>query len=160
MDKIKKSQCFEPPKPSGTQKKRFPVKSSECSRYDEVVAKLKGWNTSRPFVATEVANELSITGTDTGYKWMLLAIEAIPNLDIQAKPKSVKRKFKGTNVSMPAPTSKKVLAELDSSMVEHGKLETGIPCVPITIEKRVKGKLRITEAHSHKFTLVDIRQRL
>ena len=45
-------------------------------------------------------------------------------------------------------------------MVEHGELETGIPCVPITIEKRVKGKLRTTEAHSRKFTLVDIRQRL
>ena len=59
---------------------------------------------------------------------------------------------------MPAPPSKKVLAELDSSMVEHGELQTGIPCVPITIEKRVKGKLRTTEAHSRKFTLVDIRQ--
>ena len=64
MDKIRKSQCFEPPKPSGTQKKRFPVKSSECSRYDELVAKLKGWNTSCPFVATEVADEFGITGTD------------------------------------------------------------------------------------------------
>ena len=61
---------------------------------------------------------------------------------------------------MPAPPSKKVLAELDSSMVEHGELETGIPCVPITIEKRVKGNFRTTEAHSHEFTLVDIRQRL
>ena len=94
----------------------------------------------------------------------LLAIEVnptIPNLGIQAKRESVKRKFEGTNVSMPAPPSKKVLAELhSSSMVEHGELETGIPCVPITIEKRVKGKLRTTEAHSRKFTLVDIRQRL
>ena len=158
MDKIKKSQCFEPPKPSGTQKKRFPVKSSECSRYDELVAKVKGWDTSCPFVATEVADEIGITGTDRGHKLKLLAIEvnpAIPNLAIQAKPKSVKRKLEGTNVSMPAPPSKKVLAELDSSMVEHGELETGIPCVPITIEKRVKGKLRTTEAHSHKFTLVE-----
>ena len=53
---------------------------------------------------------------------------AIPNLGIQAKPKAVKLKFEGTNVSMPAPPSKKVLAELDSSMVEHGELEIGIPC--------------------------------
>ena len=55
----------------------------------------------------------------------LLAIEVnpvIPYLAIQAKPKSVKRKFEGTSVSMPAPPSKKVLAELDSSMVEHGEL--------------------------------------
>ena len=58
---------------------------------------------------------------------------------------------------MPAPPSKKVLAELDFSMVEYGELETGIPCVPITIEKRVKGK---QQRHSRKFTLVDIRQRL
>ena len=43
-------------------------------------------------------------------------------------------------------------------MVEHGELETDIPCVPITIEKRVKGKLRTTEVHSCKFTLVDIHQ--
>ena len=42
---------------------------------------------------------------------------------------------------MPAPPSKKVLAELDSSMVEHGELETGIPCVPITIEKESRGNL-------------------
>ena len=88
MDKIRKSQCFEPPKPSGTQKKRFPVKSSECSRYNELVAKLKGWDTSCPFVATEVADEFGITGTDKGHKLKLLAIEvnsAIPNLGIQAK---------------------------------------------------------------------------
>ena len=139
------------------------MKSSEYSRYDELVAKLKGWDTSYPFVATEVADEFGITGTDRGHKLKLLAIEvnpAIPNLGIQAKPKSVKRKFKGTNVSMPAPPSKKVLAELDSSMVEHGERKTGIPCVPITIEKRVKRKPRTTEAHSRKFTLVDIRQRL
>ena len=131
MDKIRKSQCFEPPKPSGTQKKRFPVKSSECSRYDELMTKLKGWDTSCPFVATEVADEFGITGTDRGHRLKLLAIKVnptIPNLGIQAKPKSVKRKFEGTNVSMPAPPSKKVLAELDSSMVEHGELETGIPC--------------------------------
>ena len=63
MDKIRKSQCFEPPKPSGTQKKRFLVKSNECSRCDEPVAKLKSWNTLCPFVATEVADEFAITGT-------------------------------------------------------------------------------------------------
>ena len=91
MDKIRKSQCFEPPKPSGTQKKRFPVKSRECSRYNELVAKLEGWDTSCPFVATEVADEFGITGTDWGHKLKLLAIEvnpAIPNFVIQAKPKS------------------------------------------------------------------------
>ena len=96
MDKIRESQCFEPPKPSGTQKKRLPVKSSECSRYDELVAKLKGWDTSCPFVATEVADEFGITGTDRGHKLKLLAFEvnsALPNLGIQAKPKSVERKF-------------------------------------------------------------------
>ena len=54
MDKMRKSQCFEPPKPSGTQKERFPVK--------------KGWDTSCPFVATEVADEFGITGTDRGPK--------------------------------------------------------------------------------------------
>jgi hypothetical protein len=81
-------------------------------------------------------------------------------LGIKAKPKSVKRKYEGTNVSMPAPPSKKVLAELDSSMVESGKLKIGIPCVPVNIEKRVKGKTKTTVAHSRKFTLTDIRQRL
>ena len=93
MDKIRKSHCFEPLKSSGTLKKRFPVKSSECSRYNELVAKLKGWDTSCPFVATEVADEFGITGTDRGHKLKLLAIEVnptIPNLAIQAKPKSVK----------------------------------------------------------------------
>ena len=89
MDKIRKFQCFEPPKPSGTQKKRFPVKSSECSRYDELVAKLKGWDTSCPFVATEVADECGITGTDRGHKLKLQAIEvnpAIPNWAFRISP--------------------------------------------------------------------------
>ena len=110
-----------------------------------------------------LSSKVGITGTDKGHKLKLLAIEvnpAIPNLGIQDKPKSVKRKFEGTKVSMPAPPSNKVLAELDSSMLEHGELETGILCVPITIEKRIKGKLKITEEHSRKFTLGDIRQRL
>ena len=65
------------------------MKSSECSRYDELVAKLKGWDTSCPFVATEVADEFGITGTDRGHKLKLLAIEvnpAIPNLGIQVSP--------------------------------------------------------------------------
>ena len=66
MDKIRNSQCLESLKPSGTQKKRFPVTSSECGRYNELVAKLKGWDTSCPFVATEVADEFGITGTDRG----------------------------------------------------------------------------------------------
>ena len=66
MDKIRKSQYF--------QKKIFPVKSSGCSRYDELVAKLKSWDTSCPFVAAEVADEFGITGTDRGHKLKLLAI--------------------------------------------------------------------------------------
>ena len=92
MNKIRKSQCFDPLKPSGTQKKRLPVNTSECSRYDELVAKLKGWDTSCPFIATEVADEFGITGTDSGHELNLLAIKvnpAMPNLGIQAKPKSV-----------------------------------------------------------------------
>ena len=91
------------------------MKSSECSRYSELVAKLKSWDTSCPFVATEITDEFGIAGTDRGHKLKLQAIEgnpAVPHLGIQAKPKSVKRKFEGTNVSTPAPPSKKVLAEL------------------------------------------------
>ena len=61
---------------------------------------------------------------------------------------------------MPAPPSQKVMAQLDVSLVESGKLKTGIPCVPVTIEKRVKGEIRTTEAHSPQFTLRDIRQSL
>ena len=93
----------------------------------------------------------------------LLALEVnpeIPNCKVQSKPKSTKRKFAGTQCSMPAPPSKKSLAALDASLVESGELQTGIPCVPVTIEKRVKGKLTTTEVHSRKFPLVDIRQRL
>ena len=96
-------------------------------------------------------NLASQVGTDRGHKLKYLAIEVnptihnlgiqVPNLGIQANPKSVKRKFEKTNVSMPAPPGKKVLAELDSSKVEHGEFEPDIPCVPITIKKRVKGNL-------------------
>ena len=52
MDKIRKVQYFNPPKPADSPKTRFAVKPSECSRYDELVARLKSWDSSCPFVAT------------------------------------------------------------------------------------------------------------
>ena len=163
MDSIRKSQCYIPPKVSEKTKKRYSVKPHECARFDELVAYLKNWDSSLSFKATAIADEFGVNGSDRGHKLKLLALEvnpAIPGLQIQPKPKSIKRKFDGTNIAMPAPPNKKTLSTIDAAMVESGELQTGIPCVPVAIKRRVKGETKVIEAHSHNFTLADIRKRL
>ena len=61
---------------------------------------------------------------------------------------------------MPVPPNKRKLKEIDTSLVESGHLNIGIPCVPVEIQRQFKGKVKVIQAHSRKFSLVDIRKRL
>ena len=44
--------------------------------------------------------------------------------------------------------------------MESGHLNIGIPCVPAEIQRQFKGKVKVIQAHSCKFSLVDIRKHL
>ena len=59
---------------------------------------------------------------------------------------------------MPVPPNKRKLKEIDASLVESGRLNIGIPCVPIEIQRQFKGKVKVIQAHSCKFSLVGIRK--
>ena len=60
---------------------------------------------------------------------------------------------------MPVPPNKKKLAKIDASLVvESGQLKIGIPCVPVSMKRHIKGEIRVIEAQSRKFSLADIRQ--
>ena len=61
---------------------------------------------------------------------------------------------------MPVPPNKRKLKEIDASLVESGHLNIGIPSVPVEIQRQFKGKVKVIQAHSRKFSLVDIRKRL
>ena len=59
---------------------------------------------------------------------------------------------------MPVPPNKKKLVKIDASLVESGQLKIGIPCVPVSMKRRIKGEIRVIEAQSRKFSLADICQ--
>ena len=61
---------------------------------------------------------------------------------------------------MPVPPNKRKLKEIDASLVESSHLNIGIPCVPVEIQRQFKGKVKVIQAHSRKFSLVDIRKHL
>ena len=44
--------------------------------------------------------------------------------------------------------------------MRKGHLNIGIPCVPVEIQRQFKGKIKVIQAHSRKFSLVDIRKHL
>ena len=109
-----------------------------------------------------------MVGTDAAHKIKLLALElnpTIPGLKIKPKRKSTRKKFEGTSISMPVPPNKRKLKEIntslveDTSLVESGHLNIGIPCVPVEIQCQFKGRVKVVQAHSCRFSFVDIRKR-
>ena len=161
LQKYSKAQYYEPPNESSKKKKRYSLQSHQCNRYDELVDKLRNWDESTPFVATHLAKDFEVVGTDASHKLKLLALElnpTIPGLEIKPKRKSIRKKFEGTSISMPVPPNKRKLKEIDASLVESGHLNIGIPCVPVEIQRQFKGKVKVIQAHSRKFSFVDIRK--
>ena len=113
------------------------------------------------FTATDLVKEFGIKGSNGAHKVKLLAMEwnpTIPGLEIKSKPKSTKKRLAGSTLSMPVPPNKKKLAKIDASLVESGQLKIGIPCVPVSMKRRIKGEIRVIEAQSRKFSFADIRQ--
>ena len=107
------------------------------------------------FVATPLAKDFEVVGTDAAHKRKLVALELNPTI-----PGLERKKFEGTPISMSVPPNERKLKEIDASLVESGHLNIGIPCVPVEIQRQFKGKVKVIQAHSRKFSLVDIRKRL
>ena len=107
-----KAQYYEPPNESSKKKKCYSLQPHQCNRFDELVDKLRNWDDSTPFVATHLAKDFEVVGTDAAHKRKLLALElnpTIPGLEIKPKCKSIRKKFEGTSISMPVPPNKRKL---------------------------------------------------
>lgn len=139
------------------------MRPEECERFDDFRETLLNWNPANILVASELAKEFNVVGTDSSHRIQLLACElnpSIPGSEIVSKPKSSRKKFGETSLSIPVPSNKKRLVEIDRSLVESGALNEGVPCVPVELSRFQNGVRVESEAHSHKFPLVDIRQSL
>ena len=83
-----RAQYYEPPNESSRKKKRCSLQSHQCNRYDELVDKLTNWDDSTPFIATLLAKDFEVVGTDAARKIKLLALglnTTIPGLEIKPK---------------------------------------------------------------------------
>ena len=163
-DKMRRAQYFSPPSEAQCSKKnRRPLQPEECERFEALKEALLKWDPAKTLVASELAREFNVVGTDSSHRIKLLACElnpSIPGSEIVSKPKSTRKKFGDTSVSMPVPPSKKRLVEIDRSLVETGVLNEGVPCVPVKLNRFQNGVLVEIEAHSRKVSLMDIRQSL
>ena len=84
----------------------------KCNRFDELCEVLENWEPGKKFVAAEVSREFGVSLTDASNKIKLLVIELgveIPELTIESKPKSTKKKSQGTRITMAVPPSSKKL---------------------------------------------------
>ena len=85
LQKYSKAQYYEPPNESSKKKQRYSLQSHQCNRFDELVDRLRNWDDSTPFVATRLAKDFEVVGTDAAHKLKLLALElnpTIPGLEI------------------------------------------------------------------------------
>ena len=161
--KLRMMQFFNEPSEQASTKKRFPVQFHECDRFDELKQTLINWDPATTFVASELAKDFNILGTDSSHKIRLLAREvnpSIPGLEIVQKRKSTRRKYPGTCKPIGVPPPKKRLVEHDRLMVDSGILKEGLPCVPVKLRRFRDGVAVEIEAHGRKFPLVEVRQSL
>ena len=161
MERLRKAQYYELPDESKHKKKRFALQSHECTNFDELNRRIKEWDKSMGFTATNLVKVFDIKGSNAAHKVKLLAMElnpTIPGLEIKSKSKSTKKHLAGSTLSMPVPPNRKKLAKIDASIVESGQLKISIPCVPVSMKRCIKGEIRVIEDQSRKFSLADIRQ--
>ena len=81
--------------------KCYSLQSHQYNRFDEPADKLRNWYDSIPFVATSLAKDVGVVGTDAAHKIKHLALElnpTIPDLEIKPKHKSIRKKFEGTSI--------------------------------------------------------------
>lgn len=121
------------------------------------------WDPANTLVASELAKQLNVVGTDSSHKSKLLACELNPNIpgsEIVSKPKFSRRKLEGGTLSLPVPPNKKCLLDIQRSIMNSGALNEGVPCVPVKLNRFQNGMCVEIEAYSCKFPLVNIRQSL
>ena len=159
---IRRAQYFSPPRESDLPvKKRNSLQAHECDRFDALCQTLINWDPATPFVASQLAREFNLSGTDISFRIRMLARELdspAPGLEVDPKPKSTRVRILG--MPIPAPPSKKKLVEIDRSLVDSGVLKEGVPCVPVKLRRFRCGVQVEIEAHGRKFPLVEVRQSL
>ena len=157
-DRMRKNMYYNspvPPKPH----KRKPLTQDQCNHFDELCEVL---DSGKKFVAAEVAREFGVRLADASNKIKLLAIELgaeIPELTIDSKPKSTKKKFQGTRITMPVPPSSKKLKKQEMELVHSGVISIGEPCAPVAVSRYRKGVEIQTIATGRKFPLLEIRKK-
>ena len=160
-DRLQKNTYYNPPVPPKP-RKRKPLTREQCDRFDELCEVLENWEPGKKFVAAEVAREFGVSLTDASNKIKLLAMELgvdIPELTIGSKPKSTKKKFQGTRITMPVPPSSKKLKKQESELLESGAISVGEPCAPVTLSRYRKGVEVETIVTGRKFPLLEIRKK-
>ena len=68
------------------------------------------WNPANTLVASELTKEFNVVGTGSSHRIKLLTCElnpSIPGSEIVSKPKSSRKKFGETSLSIPVPPNKK-----------------------------------------------------
>ena len=118
-DKMRRAQYLvSPSEAHESKKKRYPLRPGDCDRFDELRQTLINWNPAKTLVASELAKEFNIMGTDSSHRIKLLACElnpSIPGSEVLPKPKSSRRKLGDSSLSLPIPPNKKRLLE-DSAL--------------------------------------------
>ena len=90
-------------------RKRSALKECNCQSTDDFQAlcyKLQNWDKGEKFVASDLAREFQISGTDAGHKIKLLTLELgadIEGLELTSKSRRSLKKYQNSDVSMPAP---------------------------------------------------------
>ena len=147
-------------------KKRLPLKESDCQNSDDFHAlchKLQNWDVGEKFVGSKIANEFHIKGTDAGHKIKLLALDLeanIPGLRVEAKSKRSLKKYDNSEISMPAPPTCKKLKVQEKELIDTNVISVGSPCCPLTVTYYKNGEGDEKTVIGRKYSLTEIRQKL
>ena len=117
-DKMRRAQYLVSPSEAHESKKKwYPLRPGDCDRFDELRQTLINWNPAKTLVASELAKEFNIMGTDSSHRIKLLACElnpSIPGSEVVPKPKSSRRKLGDSSLS--ASSTKQKATTRDSAL--------------------------------------------
>ena len=156
-------------KPQSTPKRvvtRTPLSEKDCQsseQFSEICDKLRNWDATDKFSATDIANQFNIKRTDATHKIKLLALDLkanIPDLKIISKPKSTLKRFTNSQVTMPAPPNCKKLKKQEKELIETNVISGGIPCCPLPVTYYKNGEKYEKTATGRKFSLLEVREKL
>ena len=145
---------------------RTPLSEKDCQsseQFSEICDKLRNWDATDKFSATDIANQFNIKRTDATHKIKLLALDLkanIPDLKIISKPKSTLKRFTNSQVTMPAPPNCKKLKKQEKELIETNVISGGIPCCPLPVTYYKNGEKYEKTATGRKFSLLEVREKL